>query len=406
MNKLSAAILAVLLAGVWTTACTTVVVKEDTGPEVLLPGQFIESVDANTVLVKCQGKGPDVRAAVNHARKGCLEWFITNQLAQTPSERQAYMANQKAIFAKLDRYVSLPPPGSASGKGKGIKSRVRLDEDTLKVDIITDVHKQLLQDDLVAMNIITSKEDMLDAIGRPTLMTVPFKASKGNKYRGIIEGQLKDYLTENRWEVLSPEGVSNLDKMVDAIGEVAGAEEDEVMKLAMAAGADIYIQFEAKKEKSKGGGGVAYTVRVEATDTTTGQSLAGKSVTSPARSDWNAGAEARALQEAMADAMGQVIPKIMGYWKEWAPKGRKFYLVFNNAPKKTDMRMASALKRGQCSQVKLVRSTKSTIHFRVQCKMDNLELAAAIDDAITSKMGGADYEFVAKNRNSIIVQFN
>lgn len=405
MKKLAAGTLAILLIGVWAAACTTVVVK-DTGPEVLLPGQFIESVDANTVLVKCQGKGGDMRSAVTHARKGCLEWFITNQLAQTPSERQAYMANQKSIFAKLDRYVGIPPPGSASGKGKGIKSRVRMDENTLKVDIITDVHKQLLQDDLVAMNIITSKEDMLDAVGRPTLMTVPFKASKGNKYRGIIEGQLKDYLTENRWEVLSPEAVANLDKMVDAMGEVAGAEEDEVAKLAMAAGADVYIQFEAKKEKSKGGGGVAYTVRVEASETTTGQALAAKSVTSPARSDWNAGAEARALQEAMADAMGQVIPKIMGYWKEWAPKGRKFYLVFNNAPKKADMRLSSALKRGACSQVKVVRSTKSTVHMRVQCKMDNMELAGAIDDAISGKLGGADYEFVAKNRNNIIVQFN
>ncbi|RME23957.1 MAG: hypothetical protein D6806_10360, partial [Deltaproteobacteria bacterium] len=100
--------------------CTTVVVKE-AGPEIFYPGEFIESVDANTELVKCTGEGPDLQSAVDNARKGCLEWYITNRMATSPSERQAYMANQKAILAKVNRYVNQPPPGPASGKGKGIK---------------------------------------------------------------------------------------------------------------------------------------------------------------------------------------------------------------------------------------------------------------------------------------------
>ncbi|MBW1808394.1 MAG: hypothetical protein JRJ87_09385, partial [Deltaproteobacteria bacterium] len=174
-------------------ACTTVVVK-DAGPEVYLPGEMVESVDANTILVKCTGIGTDQNAAITNARKGCLEWMITNNLAQKPGERQAYLGQQKSIMAKLDRYVGIPPPGTKDGKGKGVKSRVRVDDERIKVIIITDVHKKALEADLVAMGVIESKDQMLDAVGRPSIATFPFKASKGSKLRGMMQGLLTSYL--------------------------------------------------------------------------------------------------------------------------------------------------------------------------------------------------------------------
>jgi len=402
MTRLQSVVTCGLALFLLQVGCTTVVVKQ--GPEIFYPGEFIESVDAETELVKCTGEGPDMQSAIDNARKGCLEWYITNRMATSPSERQAYMAAQQAILAKVNRYVNQPPPGPASGKGKGVKSRVRVSDDKLRVVIITDVHRKLLEDDLVAMNVIAKKDEMLDAVGRPTLAVVPFAASKGNKYRGIMEGLLNGYLTKRRWEVVSAS--DDLNKMVDAIGEVAGAEEDEAAKIAMAAGADVYILFEAKKERGKEGYGksVAYTVRVEARETTTNRLLGSEAVTSPARADWHAGEESRALQEALSDAMGKVLPQIEAYWKEDAPKGNKFYVVFKNAPKGTDIKMNSVFKR-TCSRVKMVRSTSSEVVFRVQCKSDNLELAGAIDEGISAKLAGANYDFAAKNHNNIIVVF-
>jgi hypothetical protein len=404
MRKVASLSLVVLLVGVM-AACTTVVVK-DSGPEQFYPGEFIESVDAELELVKCTGEGPELQAAIDNARKGCLQWYITHRMANSPSERQAYTAQQKAVMAKVNTYVNQPPPGSAAGKGKGVKSRTRVSDDRIRVVIITDVHKKLLQDDLVAMNIIAKKDEMLDAAGRPVLTTVPFKASKGSKLRGMMEGQINAYLTKNRWEVVSAAGVEDLNKMVDAIGEIEDAEDDDAAKVAMVVGADVYVQFEAKKERGKGRAkaSVAYTVHVAARETTTGRMLASEKVTSPARANWAAGEESRALDEALADAMGKLLPQIETYWREDAPNGKKFYVVFKNTPKGTDIKMNSMFKKN-CSRVKLVRSTKNEAAFQVQCKMDNLELSGAIDEAISAKMGGAEYDFAAKNRSNIIVVF-
>ncbi len=194
--------------------------------------------------------------------------------------------------------------------------------------------------------------------------------------------------------------------MVDAIGEVEGAEEDEAAKIAMAAGADVYITFEPKKERGKEayGKSVAYGVALKAYETTTSRLLGSETVISPARASWVAGEEARALQDAASDAMAKLLPQIEEYWKEDAAKGSKFYVVFKNAPKSTDIKMNSVFKR-TCSRVKLVRSTRSEVTFRLQCKMDNLELAGAIDEGISKKMPDVSYDFAAKNRNNIIVVF-
>jgi hypothetical protein len=393
----------VVVLGCMALACTTVVVKEEPrGEEVFFPGEFIESVDANTISVKCQGKGYDMQAAILNARKGCVDWLINDQLAQTPGEKQAYRASQGQVFAKLDRYIGIPGPAARSGKGRGVKSRTRISDTEIQVKIIEHIQKKALMDDMVALGILQAKEQMLDAVGRPTLAVFPSKANKGKKSRKIMEDLVNSYLTKAKWEVLDAQGVQDLDKLVDAIGEVSGAEEDEAAQLAMAVGADVYIVFEANKKKK--GAAVAFEVGINAFETTTGRRLAAETALSAERANWTATGESKAMMEGLNDAMGRVMPQISDYWKEDAPKGKKFYVVFNNAPKRTDMKMNGVLKKA-CSHVKLVTSTKATVKFQVQCKLDNLELSGAIDEGITAKMGGSAYDFAAKNRNNIIVVF-
>ncbi len=408
MRKAFVVVVAALALSTFIVGCPGKQVKQE-GPEILYPGEFVESVDANIDLVKCRGKGETLEMAIDHARRGCLEWMITDKLAQSPGERKAYMDNQKAIMAKVDRYIPPIKPGARSGKGEGVKSRTRDGDGYVNVEINIKVYKKPLMADLVAMNIIQSKDEMLAGAGagsKPTLTVVPFPASKGNKNRGMMEGLLLSYLTKQKWEVMSPSAVQDLDKLVDAIGEVAGAEEDEAAQIAQAVGADIYIKFEAEKNKGKGmaGGQIAYTVRVEACETTSGRALASQKVTSPAKYELKAGEEQRVYEEALSDAMAQVLPQITDYWKEDRAKGRHFYIAFKNAPKKTDMRMSSVLKKA-CTEVKLKTSTASTAIFQAQCKLDNLELAGAIDEGITAKMGGADYDFAAKTGTTLIVVF-
>ena len=107
--------------------------------------------------------------------------------------------------------------------------------------------------------------------------------------------------------------------------------------------------------------------------------------------------------EALNDAMGKVIPQITDYWKEDAPKGNRFTVVLKNAPKNTDMKLAPVMKR-MCRFVK-TKSFPKQVNFYAQCKGDNLELAGGLAEGIDAKLGGHEYEFVAKNANNLIIVF-
>jgi len=375
-------------------------VKSDE-PEVLLPGEVVESIDANIDMVRCQGKGADQPAAITQARKACLEWYIVEKLAQTQDQRNAYRAKQADIFKNLDRYVKIPETGARDGKGEGVKSTKRIDDYTVLAVINTKVFVSQLRGDLVSIGVITSKDDMLDAVGRPTLMLFPSPASKGSKYRGQVEADVNSYLTKARWEVLSTTGQEDLNKMVDALGETMGAEEDEAAKIAMAVGANIYIKWEAKKETAPDE--VFYSVGLEAYETTTARKLGSQRANSARHSTWAAGEELKAIISAATDAMGQLLPQITGYWSEDAQKGNKFYVVFKNPPKNTHLKMNGVLKK-TCTYSSLDRQTAGEVVFRVQCKLDNIELQTAIDEGVTAQLGGAEYDVVA-SKVSLIYKF-
>ncbi len=399
-------LLSTLLVSFMLVSCTQTVVVKDSGPEVLLPGEMIETVDANVIRVKCQGTGPDQESAILQARKACVEWLVTNQLAQTPAEQQNYKAVQQQIFAQLDKYVGIPGPGAKDGKGKGVKSRTRLSETKIQVAIIEDVQKKALVDDLVALKVLTSKDDMLAGVGMPTLMVHPSKANKGSQYRKIMEDLVNSYLTKAKWEVLDANGVEDLNKLTNAIGEVSDASEDEAAKLAMAVGADVYLVFEAKKEKGKPPmvENVAFSVGITAYETTTGRKLASDTALSAPRATMVAGEESAALMEALNDAMGKVIPQITDYWKEDAPKGNRYTIIFRNSPKGTDMAMSGVLKK-TCAWVKLAKSAGTYVSFYAQCKGDNLEIASAVSQGIEASFEGTPFDFAAKTANNLIVVF-
>ncbi|MBW2703849.1 MAG: hypothetical protein JRF33_23770, partial [Deltaproteobacteria bacterium] len=309
---------------------------------------------------------------------------------------------QQDLFNKLDKYVGNPPPGAKDGKGPGVKSRLRLGEDKIRVEIIVHVQQKMLQDDLAAMGVMQSTEDLMDSVGMPSLMAVPSKANKGSKLRGIMESIVNEYLSNQEFEILDAKGVQDLGKFTDALGEVSGAEENEAAQIAMAIGADVYFVYEAIK--SKKGDTVNYTVRVKAYETTTGTVVGDTSATAPARYDDIAGKEAETLMEPMNDAMGKLVPLLMKFWKRTAPKGQRFYLVFNGGPEGTDENMAEVLERN-CSKYKLVSSVEGKVILRAQCKMNNLGLAKAIRKGIKSKMEGAAFKWTAKTRTSLILQF-
>ena len=393
---------AVFALGMFAGCTRTVVVQQ--GPEVLQPGEYIESSDAMIKLVHCRGKGIDKEAAILNARKGCLEWMIVNEYAQSPGELQAYRANQKQIFANIDRYVPAPHRMAVDGKGEGTTSVTQNQDGSVNVEVNAKVFKKQLEKDLVQMNIVASKDDVQDSIGNPSVVAGPSKAVKGKRYRKDMEQLVNSYLTKEKFEVVNLETVQDLDKMQESVAEATDSEQGDLASLAAAAGADVYVEFEAKPEKKNEG--VVWAVNIKAYETTTGKMLASDTGFSGKRSTEEAGQERIAMAEGLNVVMGKIIPQIKDYWKEYRPRGRKFRVSFMNPPKNSDFKLDRVLKK-VCSKVKVEKSTPSLLLFYLQCKMDNMELSAAISEGIESKLGmtSNDYEFPMKNRNMLVIKF-
>lgn len=398
-------ITSVLWLGLLAAACSGQPVKQ--GPEVLYPGEFVESVDANNIdIVKCRGKGVDQDAAIENARKGCLEWMITERMAQSPGERRAYMAQQDQIMAKLDRYIPPLKPGSRAGTGEGVKSRTRNNDGTVNVEINIKVYSKNLRKDLVAMNIIQSKDETLARVGKPYIMVQPAPASRGNKNRGLIETLLESYLAEQRWKVKNAKGVQDFEKMLDALSEAYGRDEDEVDMIAKAVGANIFVTFEVDKDTAEGMAGdqVSYSIGLKAYETVSNDLLGARMVTGVNYYDNTANAAKKALQSPLQDGMAQLMRQIMEHWKEDGPKGQRFSIALMNPPKDAGLELKVALKKQPCSDTRLERSTGKTALLIAQCKLDNAELFMAVRDIIKEKLGSSPSERLI-NQNSVVIYY-
>jgi hypothetical protein len=238
--------------------------------EPLLPGELIEGVDASTVMIKCSGIAADAEAAVLHARKGCVEWFVLNQLTFTEGEKKAYRAKRDKIFSSLDKYIERPVLGARSGRGAGIKAQVRISDTRIRVIIIVKLHKKTLRQELVVLNIISKSE-----------LTISISSSKSmekSKYRKTIEALLAASFLENGWKA--------------DIGDPK---------------AEVQVTFDAVAHRRKEGKfqSIAFSVNLTARSTSGAMLAVGTALSAP-RAIFRAGEESAAVREATLDAAMQI----------------------------------------------------------------------------------------------------
>ncbi len=382
-----------LVLGAWTFGCTTVVIKEDKGPEVLLPAEVMESVNADTVSLQCDGIGFDKPGAILQARKACIDWYITNKLAPTASERKNYEAVQQAFFNQLDKYVGQPPVGTKDGKGPGVKSRARIDEERIKVRIIVHVNTKALKADLVAKGVIQDSGDLMDSVGMPSLVAVPSKASKAKKLTKEMAAVVDDYLTSNNLNVKDIGNIQNMEKVFESLGEISGAEENEAAQIALAAGADVYFVYEGNRDKKADS--IAYSATVTAFETVTSTKLGTKKTIGEARFSKRAGEESKALDEPFRDSMGKLMPRVMEYWKRTAPKGQRYMIQFNGGDTSKTKRAIMKILKRNCSNRKMITADDKMVRYEAQCKMANDELSIMFEEEMPKHLDGATVKWVS-----------
>ena len=307
---------------------------------------LIESVSAAEVMVEATGiyngagkkdrhKKKDVdkngmQGAALDAKRSAIYFVLfggTDPVLSNVQEQQKFTGNEAQFFGKdnLSKYVTyedikvIKKVKIDGGKGLKIVKRFK-------------INKEQITKDLEAQGVIVARSDLAEAIGTPFIMVLPAVA-KGESPIEMLStnlnakhaaGVIESYLTARQYDVLVPEQQASLEALNSAQMDLAGREEDYAYQLALSVGSDIYIEYSGAVEDA-GYGTKKYAVIVRAYETTTARLLG----TETGYSQGRKGEIMVSIEEAMNDAIDNVLARITNYWKKDVNKGVQYKLIFN-----------------------------------------------------------------------------
>lgn len=194
------------------------------------------------------------------------------------------------------------------------------------------VNKTLLIKDLERDGIIVKRSTLADKLGNPFIMTIPMvkkgenpiKVLNNNKNMRQISSVIESYLTAKQYDVVVPEQQDQMNKLNSAQMGLANAEDDFSYKLALSVGSDIYITFSGELENA-GYGTKQYVVNLKAYETTTSRLLGTETGYSKGRE----GNIKVSIEEAVNDAMNNILSRINNYWESDLKKGVQYKVIVN-----------------------------------------------------------------------------
>jgi hypothetical protein len=292
---------------------------------------FIESYSPSEVVIRAAGIGRNNAEAEIDGRKAAVYFVLfgaTDPILQTSEEKEAFKKVQDKIFdpGNVNKYISF--------ESTEYESRVRMADGNIKIVKFYRVNKKLLIDDLIAMNVIKPREEIIEAIGLPFIMVVP-EVPKGQSPIDALRADpllkkgaevIESYLTARQYDVQVPEQMETLSELAEAQAGLKGIEEDYAYQLALSIGSDVYITYNIKVEERYIGSSPVRkaVVAARAYETTTARLLG----TETGYSREYPAPEEAVIEEAMNDAIDKVLSRIMAYWKRDTQRGVQFKLIF------------------------------------------------------------------------------
>ncbi len=353
--------------------------------------EFVESLDGRRVMLSCDGEGADQAAAILAARWNCLAGFIEKYLYLTAEQKKAFEKAAPSFRADLDQFVSKPPPGSADGRGQGVKTQTRVSGSLLRTTILVSLeHGKLIR---------KLKEEKILSFEDSTL-TLAVQAEPGSKKLALArtaEAVLIEYFTATGFEVRDLSAASGA-------GPWAKRADDGMPPVSLdqlIQDSDLLITYELQVEKK--GEGVAVGVLLKATEPATGR-IAGQAVVmSPARPASQVGSETRALQESMNDAAFQLWAQLVAYRARIARDGAPLLVILKGL--RVDGSALRDVVARHCRSVQLRPGSKDVIEIIASCMPDaNMALAGAIDEFLEKSPFKDRYEFNEKSSRRIVIQ--
>jgi hypothetical protein len=271
------------------------------------------------------------KSANNDAKKTAV-WFVllggSDPLLQTISEKQAFEKIQENFFKTNNIYQFI------SWEADYYDKRLKVDSGKiLKVEKTFKINKSLLEAELVKRSVITKSSSISESVGIPTIMVIPETAGDIAPLELLkIDPDIKkgaeiieSYLTAKKYTVIVPEQQQVLKELTATQYALGGAAEDYSYLLALSIGSDVYISYNISVESRNIGSSLVKKAIVgcRAYETTTGRLLG----TETGYSHERAAPNPLLIEEAMNDAISNVLSRITNYWKSDIKQGIQYKII-------------------------------------------------------------------------------
>ncbi len=301
-------------------------------PETNLPlsrmATFTESYSSAEVTIKATGLGKKDRDALLDLQKAAVYFVLylgTDPVLNNQQSKDKFEAIAESFFASdnVFKFISWKADKVIST----IKTRLPNKTKGYKITQMVRVNKKMIVDQLSSQGIISKVSDLADAIGMPNIMVIPefkrgenpLKVFETNKFAVTAAGAIESYLTARKYDVVVPRGAEQINEQVMLQSQMNDVNDDVSYQLALALGSDIYIVFAGTVTGSKA------SVTVKAYETTTARLLG----TETGYSKDRPGASQQAIvEEAIQDAIENVLQRITNYWEDDLKKGLQYKLIF------------------------------------------------------------------------------
>lgn len=278
------------------------------------------------VMVQSAGIGTTTEDAILDARRCAVRFLIeggSDPLLQLEDERSRFESVRIEFYSipSVNQYISW--------ESKGIKSRIKLEDGSLKLTKHFRVNKAKLRYELVRRRIIGDWDLITTFMVIPDVPKGenPLEAMNGNPTLKHIATVIESYLTSRGYDVLAPDRMDAINSLVEAQYAIKGIEEDRSYQIALVTGSDIYITYSLDMQTGQVGGSTVKKaiVGVRAYETTTAALLGAETGYSPERP----AATQSVTEEACHAAIDNVLSRIDAKWRRDLSKGIPYKVVIS-----------------------------------------------------------------------------
>ncbi|SEP12798.1 DUF6175 family protein [Aquisalimonas asiatica] len=279
--------------------------------------RLIESVSASELTIRAEGVGESVALASDDARRTAV-WYAlyggSHPILANEAARSAFERHEEEVFRSADAYISdtSQPMGSRQeGDDRILEKEVR-------------VHVERLSEELVRLDVIDDRVDLMAEVGRPRIAVLPDNPDREDQARPAI-AMISEYLQERGFDVEVPRADEQVNEMVEQAAALEGRT-DPMYQLALESGSEIYITVGVDdSSRSMGDTEVLKSsVSTVAYYTATGDQIGATTGHSPERDVSGHGVLA---EEAASEAGNRITRQIENSWMEEAERGRPFKVV-------------------------------------------------------------------------------